>query len=319
LTMKNELHLKEELVAGGTAGAVARLLVAPLDMLKIRFQIQQKDLSDSFSSQYRTLRQSIFTIYSEEGLLAFWKGNVAAELMVISYCAVQFAAFQNFISLYYAHKIAATGSSGKPSGTMAFLGGGYAGIVATTLTYPLDLLRTRMAAQQQHRLYNSLPHGVSRIVANSGWTGLYTGYATTLLQIAPAMAFNFSIFYSLQHLNGKDETSVWMNLLMGLVSGTSSKFLTMPLDVLKKRIQVQSFEWERSVAKSSEKRVSHIPNFRIQFEPSRGIWSLFGHIIRTEGWTALWKGSVPSLIKAGPNTAITFAVYERVKRLFRDS
>lgn len=42
------------------------------------------------------------------------------------------------------------------SPTMALLGGGFAGSIATIVTYPLDILRTRMAAQGEPRVYPTL-------------------------------------------------------------------------------------------------------------------------------------------------------------------
>lgn len=44
----------------------------------------------------------------------------------------------------------------------------------------------------------------------------------------------------------------------------------------------------------------------------RGILSTAKHIIQTEGVRGMYKGIWPSIIKAAPNAAIIFAVYERV-------
>ena len=62
--------------AGAIAGAVARLVVNPLDVLKIRFQVQLEPISIgkastsavSVLSKYTGLRQAFVTIIKEEGI-----------------------------------------------------------------------------------------------------------------------------------------------------------------------------------------------------------------------------------------------------------
>ena len=62
--------------AGAVAGAVARLVVNPLDVLKIRFQVQLEPISRanastqaaSVLSKYTGLRQAFVTIIKEEGI-----------------------------------------------------------------------------------------------------------------------------------------------------------------------------------------------------------------------------------------------------------
>ena len=62
--------------AGAVAGAIARLVVNPLDVLKIRFQVQIEPISAakasssaaSVLSKYTGLRQAFVTIIKEEGI-----------------------------------------------------------------------------------------------------------------------------------------------------------------------------------------------------------------------------------------------------------
>lgn len=60
-------------VAGVVSGVCVRLVTSPLDVLKIRFQLQLEDIHHgSPHSRYHNIAQAIRTIASEEGMKAFW-------------------------------------------------------------------------------------------------------------------------------------------------------------------------------------------------------------------------------------------------------
>ncbi|GIL86523.1 hypothetical protein Vretifemale_14799 [Volvox reticuliferus] len=74
--------------------------------------------------------------------------------------------------------------------------------------YPLDLLRTRIAAEtiprnsssnsngHSHALpqYRRIPSAFRRILAEQGVRGLYKGLGATLVQVVPGLAFNFCFY-----------------------------------------------------------------------------------------------------------------------------
>jgi solute carrier family 25 (mitochondrial thiamine pyrophosphate transporter), member 19 len=121
-------------IAGGVAGFTSRFVIAPLDVIKIRLQLQSNR-----GSTYRGAIHAAKTIFAQEGLTAFWKGNIPAELLYISYSMVQFVAYREAHILLEQAQI--------PTSYRSFVAGAAAGTCATIVTYPLDLLRTRFAAQ----------------------------------------------------------------------------------------------------------------------------------------------------------------------------
>src|SRR6185437_6492334 len=82
-------------IAGATSGALTRLLLQPLDVLKIRFQLQVEPIHrKSLQSYYKSLLQAIVHIPQDEGLSAFWKGHLPAQYLSVVYGPVQFVSFE---------------------------------------------------------------------------------------------------------------------------------------------------------------------------------------------------------------------------------
>lgn len=88
-------------------------------------------------------------------------------------------------------------------------------------------------------------------------------------------------------------------MICGSLSGIISKAGVFPLDVVRKRLQVQG-------PRISEYVVSSIPTYSHQTSAI----SCMKHIVCTEGFWALFKGIVPGLLKAGPSGAVYFLVFE---------
>jgi solute carrier family 25 (mitochondrial thiamine pyrophosphate transporter), member 19 len=92
----------------------------------------------------------------------------------------------------------------------------------------------------------------------------------------------------------------------GFTAGVVSKLATMPLDVIKKRCQVQQFaHYDQHLTAATAAGQDHKRGRMGMLQTG---WS----ICRREGISGLYRGSVPSLIKAGPNAAIIYLVYEQV-------
>src|SRR5271170_5733396 len=161
---------------GKTNLLLCRFVIAPLDVVKIRLQLQIHSLSDPLSHDPVKLRGSpiykgtlptIKRILREEGLTGLWKGNIPAELMYVSYSAIQFTTYRSVTlglqSMFGKHRL--------PASAESFIAGASAGAVATTATYPLDLLRTRFAAQGKDKVYASLLASIRDISRYEGPRG----------------------------------------------------------------------------------------------------------------------------------------------------
>lgn len=92
------------------------------------------------------------------------------------------------------------------------------------------------------------------------------------------------------------------HLICGGLAGMFTKAAFMPLDVIRKRLQVQGPIRQEIV-------VSNVPRYN-------GVITAVAQIVRHEGVLALYKGLVPSLLKAAPSSAITFFVVQEMRSFF---
>jgi Mitochondrial carrier protein len=64
--------------------------------------------------------------------------------------------------------------------------------------YPLDLVRTRLAAQTTSNYYHGISNSLLTIVRDEGVLGLYRGLGATLFQVAPSLAINYCAYETLR-------------------------------------------------------------------------------------------------------------------------
>lgn len=91
-------------------------------------------------------------------------------------------------------------------------------------------------------------------------------------------------------------------MICGSLAGIISKTGVFPLDVVRKRLQVQGPHLQEYV-------VSAIPSYANH----NSVIGCMKKIVRTEGFWALYKGIVPGLLKAGPSGAVYFLMFELAK------
>ena len=89
---KSHQHLMVlQMVAGAFSGAVTKTATAPLERIKIIFQVQGMAKQDLVKPKYTSILQTLALVSKEEGVHALWKGNGANVLRVIPVYGLKFA------------------------------------------------------------------------------------------------------------------------------------------------------------------------------------------------------------------------------------
>lgn len=334
--------MTDDILAGAFAGAIARLISAPFDVLKIRFQLQFAD-----KVKYTSMLQAFSTVTREEGFFSLWKGNLSATCLWISYAMVQFSAYgwlkhvgmqtqDPFSGVVLPPSTSAFGSrssiagnnagnngkhkaSGAPSGMwktiVLFLAGAGAGMIATTATYPFDIMRTQFAVQGSKKVFPNMQSFISSTLQTSGVKGFYVGLSPALIGITPYMGLNFALYETFTSAANKFSEACFpenrpqskANSLVTILktgfcggfAGGVSKFVVFPLDTVKKRMQMQ-------VLQNTLDGAAAMPRYN-------SILHCVQKTLASEGIKGFYKGIGPTTAKAIISTAITFAAFEGAK------
>ncbi|EIM91603.1 mitochondrial carrier [Stereum hirsutum FP-91666 SS1] len=135
--IKDFNHFVRSGVAGGIAGCVAKTVVAPLDRVKILFQASNPDFQKYAGSWSGALRAGA-EIYNSSGVRGLLQGHSATLLRVFPYAAVKFVAYDQVHDTLMP-------TPAHETNFRRFSAGAISGAISVFLTYPLELIRVRMA------------------------------------------------------------------------------------------------------------------------------------------------------------------------------
>ncbi|XP_054162115.1 mitochondrial coenzyme A transporter SLC25A42-like [Oppia nitens] len=216
------------LIAGATAGALAKTVIAPLDRTKINFQT--RNMSFNF-------REAVFFLvnsYHKSGLMSLWRGNSATMVRVMPYAAIQYSSHEQLKHLLKVE----TNAQKRQNPGRSFLAGSLAGVVSTTATYPLDLARARMAVTHKKQ-YKDL----SSVFRNERFVNLYRGFVPTLLGVIPYSGFGFFTYETLKRFHSEytlREPNPFERLAFGACAGLIGQSSSYPLDIVRRRMQTNN-------------------------------------------------------------------------------
>lgn len=256
-----------QLMAGGMAGAVSRTAVSPLERAKIIYQVEGRQ-----SSLWTTLK----TIFEKEGIPGLLRGNGTNVLRMIPYSAIQFTVFEQLKGMIAVGEI-------KAMSTRQRLGAGAcAGIASVICTYPLDVIRTKLSLQTKTK---GIFDCALETYRGGGLRAFYHGALPTVFGIAPYVALNFTVYETCRGMY-KDPGVVY-KLACGGVAGAVAQTFTYPIDVIRRRMQVDP----RSVV-GTAKQVYHLHGIR-----------------------GFYMGLLPNYLKVVPSISVSFVVYEAMVKI----
>ncbi|KAK4150922.1 mitochondrial carrier domain-containing protein [Chaetomidium leptoderma] len=135
-------------VAGGLAGCAAKTVVAPLDRVKILFQSHNPHFV-RYTGSWVGVGEAIKVIYRQDGPTGLYRGHSATLLRIFPYAAIKFLAYEQIRAIVIPRKDKETPFRRLISGSMA-------GVTSVFFTYPLEVIRVRLAFETKKEGRSSL-------------------------------------------------------------------------------------------------------------------------------------------------------------------
>lgn len=187
------IKLGWELIAGGMAGGCQVIFTNPLEIVKIRLQIQGEA-----AKLEGAVKTGAAHIVRQLGVVGLYKGASACLLRDIPFSAIYFTAYSHLKKDIF-HE----GYNGKQLSFLETLGAaGIAGMPAAYLTTPADVVKTRLQveARQGQTHYKGLTDAFVKINKEEGFKALFKGGPARILRSSPQFGFTLLAYEYLQKL-----------------------------------------------------------------------------------------------------------------------
>lgn len=185
-------------------------MVGPLDRVKILFQASNPQFA-KYTGSWFGVFTAMKDINHQAGLRGLFRGHSATLLRVFPYAGIKFLAYEQI-------RAAVIPDKHHETPVRRFLSGSLAGITSVFFTYPLEVIRVRMAFETKRdtrsslaricrQIYHEHPaqleplptHGPAETAANvarqvaakSGLVNFYRGFSPTLLGMLPYAGMSF--------------------------------------------------------------------------------------------------------------------------------
>lgn len=179
-----------DLFLGAFAGSVNVLMTTPFWVVNTR--LKMKGLSSDFLP-YNDLISGLKYISRTEGVQKLWSGTTASLMLVVN-PAIQFSVYEaikRYLTKLYGNE--------TPSVLYYFFLGAIAKLVSTFMTYPLQLIQTKMRHGNDDIRKNLPPNAgtfemLLYILKKSGFKGLYCGLEAKSAQTVLTAALMFMTY-----------------------------------------------------------------------------------------------------------------------------
>lgn len=219
LDKKSPEYLIKSGLAGGFAGCAAKTVVGPLDRVKILFQTRNPQFA-KYAGSWSGFPTAIRDIYVTAGFAGLFKGHSATLLRIFPYAGIKFLAYEQIRARVIKNKAQETPGRRFVSGSMA-------GMMSVFFTYPLEVIRVRLAFETRadhksnlgsivRKIYAEQPppishnptnavaatasHVVEKVTPQTGLSNFFRGFTPTLLGMIPYAGASFLAHDSMSDL-----------------------------------------------------------------------------------------------------------------------
>ncbi|KAJ2824915.1 coenzyme A transporter, partial [Coemansia erecta] len=277
---ENTQYAAKTWIIGGIAGCTAKTFVAPLDRVKILFQTHNAHFT-KYAGTHFGLFKAGAAIYREYGIRGLFQGHSMQLARIFPYAAIKFMTYEQ-LKMRLGKRI-------HDQHIRNFLAGSLCGIISVSASYPLDMIRVRMAyitptagaraervrvvakmiyREKAHQFgilnfFRGFPLSLMGIVPYGGVSFLTHEYLTALARGRFADIAALPAGSRQTHRRRKvPELKAWAELTAGGISGVIAQTASYPFELVRRRMQIAG---------------AHSPSTRASaIKIARDVWSSSG-------------------------------------------
>lgn len=186
-------RLSSYFLAGASAGLAQTPVSSPIELAKTRLQLQSTG-QGNFQGPMQCLRN----IYKQEGYRGVFKGLGITFLREGPSYGVYFVTYEMLTKM----------SSKQPISTFhMLLAGGFAGTASWVISYPIDVIKSRIQAESSNR-YSGALDCLKKSVRAEGYSCLFRGLNSTILRAFPTNAATFTVVTWTLRLFGEQSNEI---------------------------------------------------------------------------------------------------------------
>ena len=267
------------LLSSSVAALKSEALTLPIDIAKVRLQVQR-------NNKYTGMFHCIRTMVKEEGAASLWKGIAPALLRQVSYSALTMVLYENMYANLPAH-------IDKNGFSIKLLLGGVAGGTSIACFNWTEVIKTQLQTATTSNM--TITSVTRKIYKEEGVSGFYQGLKPNVARTFIVNAVELGTYSQLKatlipYLGDHSGTHLVSSFMAGVLSACAST----PVDVLKTRMMNQAGGSNREY---------------------QGIISSFMHIVKHDGFGTLYSGFIPICARKAIWTSIFFVFYEKINSM----
>jgi len=291
------LSFAESFMLSGCAAMIAKTAAAPIERVKLMVQNQDEMLKTGrLDRPYTGVMDCGARILKDEGIIPFWRGNMANVLRYFPTQALNFA---------FKDKIKAMFKSKKTDPAYVKFGyniisGGAAGAMSLCFVYSLDYARTRLANDAKgvkkgggERQFNGLLDVYKKTLAADGISGLYRGFVISCVGIMVYRGFYFGLYDTLKPMFLGEDAGVLVSFCLGYGVTVGAGLMSYPIDTIRRRMMMTSGE-------------------AVKYS---GSLDCTMQILKTEGVPSFFKGAGANILR-GMAGAGVLAGFDKLKAVY---
>jgi len=291
-----KLNFAENFALSGVAAVVSKTAAAPIERVKLLVQNQDEMIKQGkLDTPYKGVIDCTTRTFRTEGLIPFWRGNLANCLRYFPTQALNFAFKDKIKAVFKQNK----NDSYVVNFSKNIASGGLAGAMSLCFVYSLDFARTKLANDTKSskkggaREYNGLVDVYRKTLASDGIQGLYRGFVISCVGIIVYRGCYFGFYDSLKPILLGDDAGLLMSFALGYFVTVTSGLISYPIDTIRRRMMMTSG----------------------QAVKYKGSIDCTAQILKNEGPMSMMKGAGANVLR-GVAGAGVLAGFDKVKEVY---